>query len=113
MQVEYDRGKWEFGGAWEIWQGRKAQRASSPVYDEIELRYMSYSGSHVKGKRKGLCGFWDWNNSVTVQAVKLGRGLGQAVEDSGGCRKCQRGPEPYFSLPLFFLENFSFIRWLD
>lgn len=77
-------------------------RASSPVCDEIGLRYMSYSGSCVKGKGKGLHGFWVWNSSVTVQAMKMGRGLGQDVEDSGSCRKCQRGPEPSFSFQIFF-----------
>lgn len=84
-------------------------RASSPVCDEIGLRYMSYSGSCVKGKRKGLHGFWVWNSSVTVQAMKMGRGLGQDVEDSGSCTKCQRGPEPSFSFPFFFFFHWKFL----
>ena len=37
--------------------------------------------------------------------MKLGRGLGQDVEVSGGCRKCQKGPETSFSLPIFVLEK--------
>lgn len=35
----------------------------------------------------------------------LGRGLGQDMEVSGGCRKCQRGPETSFFLPTFVLEK--------
>jgi len=63
----------------------------------------------LEGTGKACVAFGVWMSSATSQAIKLERGLGQDVEVSGGCRKCQRGPETSFSLPTVVLKKISLL----
>lgn len=62
-------------------------------------------GAVLEGTGKACDDSGCWKSSVTFQGMKLGRALEQDMEASGGCRKCQRGLEPSFSLLTSALEN--------